>query len=58
VNRLDGSAQGNFPTRTTCRLHSLRGGSAGRMVWYWHVSKCRHWRSGWMIVGAIPKIRR
>ena len=46
VNRLDGSAQGSFTTRTPCWLHSLRGGSACRIVWYWHVSKCRHWRSG------------
>ena len=46
VNRPNGSAHGNFTTRTPCSSHSLRGGSACRIVWYWQVSRCRHCRSG------------
>src|SRR5687768_1423455 len=37
VNRPNGSAHGNFTTRTPCSVHSLRGGSACRIVWYWQV---------------------
>ena len=39
VNRLEGSAQGSFTTRTPWVGHWLRGGSAWRMVRYWQVSK-------------------
>ncbi len=40
VKRLEGSAQGILTTFTPCVGHWLRGGSACRIVRYWHVSKC------------------
>src|SRR5262245_21658444 len=46
VKRLPASAQGTRTCLTPCSGHAQRGTSASRMVWNWHVSRCRQ-RRGW-----------